>query len=310
MPPSARHRPSNQVLVRERGRNALTDDGRARWRAATLDGGRVWSLTWARSRVDTRSASGCNHSAASAASWKVRMRNRPTRRSWRASGTLSLTRTAARVPDSCASWARKKFTMQPRKLLVGRAARRRSMKIRRSRDRAGALRRSSIASSNSVNVYGSMSSNSALGRPGYTNHVTAMRKPPSMTVRGSRRSSVAHLQRKSSAARQGAESVHRIRQTRTHYSLRSRGLDPSELVRLSQVSWVKTAPRQRGRNQARDLARRGLDGLRRSLASYRAPGRDDPDCPSASLVCHSPDGVPFPDGPWRTAVRRSQVRHY
>ena len=183
----------DQVLVLERRRNVLTDDERGRWRAATRDGSRVRSPAWARSRVDTQSASGCNHCAASVASWKVLMRKRPTRRSGSASGTLSLTRTAARVPASCASWARKKFTMQATKLLVGRAARRRSMRIRRSRGRTGASRISRRASSNSVNVQGSMSRSSALGRSGNRNHVTAMRQPPSMTVRGSRRPSVAHF---------------------------------------------------------------------------------------------------------------------
>ena len=55
--------------------------------------------------------------------------------------------------------------------------------------------------------------------------------------------------------------------------LLARGLDPSELVRLSQVSWVKTVPASAGRNQACDLARRSLDGLRRSLAVTPRPGR-------------------------------------
>ena len=59
------------------------------------------------------------------------MRNRPTRRSASGSGTALLIRTAARVPASRASCARKKFTMQPTKALDGRAALLRSTTSRR-----------------------------------------------------------------------------------------------------------------------------------------------------------------------------------
>jgi len=119
-------------------------------------------------------SSASSHCTASAASRNVRMRNRPTRRSGRGSGTPLSTRTAARVPARGASWARKKFTIQPTKVLVGRAAPRRSMRSRRSGGNAGESRMASITSSHSVNVYGSMSVSSALGRPGETDHVTGI----------------------------------------------------------------------------------------------------------------------------------------
>ena len=124
------------------------------------------------SRSELSPASGCSHCAASAASVKARMRNRPTRRSARASGARLLTRTAARVPARRASWARKKFTMHATKMLLGRAALRRSMRIRKSAGTSDVSRIASIASSHSAYVYGSMSSSFALDRPGKSNRVT------------------------------------------------------------------------------------------------------------------------------------------
>ena len=69
----------------------------------------------------------------------------------------------------------KKFSMQPTNILVGRAASRRSMRIRNSSGNSDVSRTASIAVSHSANVFGSMSRSSALGRPGKPNLVTAIR---------------------------------------------------------------------------------------------------------------------------------------
>jgi hypothetical protein len=103
------------------------------------------------------------------------MRNRPTRRSGRTARTFLRKSTTPRVPARRGSWAPNRFTAHATKLLVGGAALRRSIRIRKAWGRAGVARMARIASSNSVNVYGSMKVSSALERSGKTAHVTGMR---------------------------------------------------------------------------------------------------------------------------------------
>src|SRR4029453_15962180 len=87
-----------------------------------------------------------------------------------------------------------------------------------------------------------------------------------------------------------------------------RGLDPSELVQMSQVSRVKTVPTPAGRYQECVLARRSLVGLRRSPDGVPPPERYSriPWCGPASLPA---EGIDDESTPVKTAVRGYRPGH-